>query len=493
MNNEIQYLPIDHLRPHPQNPRKELGDLTELTESIKANGVYQNLTVVLDDNQIVGPDLPYYTIIIGHRRHAAAKAAGLSALPCVVAEMTEKQQLETMLLENMQRTDLTITEQAQGMQLLLDLGESVDTIAKSTGLSKKTVKNRVRLNQWKMRDVESAFSKGATLEDFANLDKIEDEKEKARVAKLLGTSNFKWQLEGALKNQKFAKALPGIIKKLEAAGAEKVKERPEYREYHSHISVTSIPSAKNAVDQNADNRKMVFTINKQWRDVDVYFLYTAEEIAERETEPRNASQKSRELLDKYKEKLIKEIDKYIDAFIADFSDSEYLSVYHGKAKEKDDIIARLLRMIYSADTEISGASQPEPLTAMKICGYKRGNIAASLSYGADDNEGLSYRINDDTFLKNIEQNPIKWLLALLRTCIRIRACAEFYTYPSTCNCVHYTGAKYPRLFIDELKRLGFEEPDEMASVIDGTHPMYTEKGCKNILKKLISADQGGTQ
>lgn len=493
MSNTIQYLPIDHLRPHPLNPRKELGDLTELTESIKANGVYQNLTVVLDDNQLVRSELPYFTIIIGHRRHAAAKEAGLSVLPCVVAEMTEKQQLETMLLENMQRTDLTITEQAQGMQLLIDLGESVDAIAQSTGLSKKTVKNRVRLNQWKMSDVETAFSKGATLEDFANLDKIEDEKEKARVAKLLGTSNFKWELEEALKNQKFAKALPGIIKKLEAAGAEKVKERPEYREYHSRISVTSIPSAKNAVDQNADNRKMVFTINKQWRDVDLYFLYTAEEIAERETEPRNASQKSRELLDKYKEKLIKEIDKYIDAFIADFSDSEYLSVYHGKAKEKDDIIARLLKMIYLADTEIEGVSQPEPLTAMKICGYKRDQIADSLPYGTKDKEGLAYRINDDTFLKNIEQNPIKWLLALLRTCIHVRACAEFYTYSSTCNCVHYTGAKYPRLFIDELKQLGFEEPDEIASVIDGTHPMYTEDGCMKILKKLTSADQGGAQ
>ena len=183
MNNNIQYLPIDKLRPHPQNPRKDLGDLTELTESIKANGVYQNLTVVEDN-------YPYYTIIIGHRRHAAAKAAGLPYLPCVVAEMTEKQQLETMLLENMQRSDLTITDQAQGMQLLIDLGESIDTIAQTTGLSKQTVKSRVRLNQWKMSDVESAFSKGATLEDFAKLDKIEDEKDKARIAKLLGTSNF---------------------------------------------------------------------------------------------------------------------------------------------------------------------------------------------------------------------------------------------------------------------------------------------------------------
>ena len=481
MNNHITLIGIDLLLPHPQNPRKQLGDLTELAESIRENGVYQNLTVVANGDG-------FYTIIIGHRRHAAAKLAGIDKLPCVIAQMTEKQQLETMLLENMQRSDLTIVEEAQGIQLLIDLGESIDSIAKSTGFSKQTIKNRARLNQWKMSDVESAFSKGVTLEDFAKLDKIEDDKEKARVAKLLGTPNFTWQLEKTLKNQRFNKALPGIVKKLETAGAEKVKEDPEYREYHSRSSVASILGVKSVVDQNEENRKMVFTINKHWREVDVFFLYTAEEIAEHETEPRNASQKSRELLEKYKEKLIKEIDKYIDEFIADFSDSEYLSVHHVKAKEKDDIIARLLKMIYSADTEITGASQPEPLTAMKICGYKRDKIADGLFGNVGEKEGLSYRINDDNFLKNIEQNPIKWLLALLRTCIRVRACTEFYAYSSACKCVKYTGAKYPRLLINELKQLGFEEPDEMVSVIDGTHSMYTEKGCKKILETLISTE-----
>lgn len=483
--NHITLIGIDLLLPHPNNPRKQLGDLTELAESIKANGVYQNLTVVANGDG-------FYTIIIGHRRHAAAKLAGIDKLPCVIAQMTEKQQLETMLLENMQRSNLTIVEEAQGVQLLIDLGESIDSIAKSTGFSKQTIKNRARLNQWKMSDVESAFSKGATLEDFAKLDKIEDDKEKARVAKLLGTSNFTWQLEKSLKNQRFNKALPGIVKKLEDAGAEKVKDCPEYRKYHSRFTVTSIPSVKRAVDHNEENRKMVFTIDKQWREVTVFFLYTAEEIAEHETEPRNASQKSRELLEKYKDKLIKEIDKYIDKFIADFSDSEYLSVHRFKAKEKDDIIARLLKMIYSADTEIAGASQPEPLTAMKICGYKRDKIADGL-FGDVDKEGLSYRINDDTFLKNIEQNPIKWLLALLRTCIRVRACTEFYAYSSAYKCVKYTGAKYPRLLINELKQLGFEEPDEMASVIDGTHSMYTEKGCKQIFDDLFNGKYYGEE
>jgi len=72
-------LPVDRLHPHPDNPRKDLGDLTELSDSIKANGIFQNLTVVPDDptNSITD-----FTVIIGHRRLAAAKKVGLQRVPC---------------------------------------------------------------------------------------------------------------------------------------------------------------------------------------------------------------------------------------------------------------------------------------------------------------------------------------------------------------------------------------------------------------------------
>lgn len=76
---QIINIPINRLFPHPDNPRKDLGDLSELSASIKASGILQNLTVVPDE-----PDTPDtdYTIIIGHRRYAAAKIAGLTELPC---------------------------------------------------------------------------------------------------------------------------------------------------------------------------------------------------------------------------------------------------------------------------------------------------------------------------------------------------------------------------------------------------------------------------
>ena len=78
---ELQYIEVSKIFPHPDNPRKNLGDIQELSDSIKANGVLQNLTVVPMSNG-------RYTVVIGHRRLAAAKKAGLPKVPCVVTEMT---------------------------------------------------------------------------------------------------------------------------------------------------------------------------------------------------------------------------------------------------------------------------------------------------------------------------------------------------------------------------------------------------------------------
>lgn len=148
---EITNIACRRLHPHPDNPRKELGDLTELAASIKENGIFQNLTVIpghyLNSREYIakcvdeGGDAAAaaaawtpkavwssddYTIIIGHRRAAAAQQAGLFEVPCVVVEMDEREQLQTMMIENMQRSDLTTYEQAQGFQLMLDLGDTVE-------------------------------------------------------------------------------------------------------------------------------------------------------------------------------------------------------------------------------------------------------------------------------------------------------------------------------------------------------------------------------
>ena len=82
--NEITMIPVGLLEHHPENPRKDRGDLTELTDSIKKNGIMQNLTVIAD------PETSKYLVVIGNRRLEAAKAAGLIELPCAVKDLDHK-------------------------------------------------------------------------------------------------------------------------------------------------------------------------------------------------------------------------------------------------------------------------------------------------------------------------------------------------------------------------------------------------------------------
>ena len=184
--------------PHPDNPRKELGDLTELTESIKESGILQNLTVIDGGKGLPDPDAYGYTCIIGHRRLAAAKAAGLKTVPCTIVEMDEREQVATMLLENMQRNDLTIYEQAQGFQMMIDLGETKESISRKTGLSATTVSHRLELCKLDPELLKQAEIKQAKLTDYYELEKIKDPELKNKALKDIGTHNFDWSVRQAV-------------------------------------------------------------------------------------------------------------------------------------------------------------------------------------------------------------------------------------------------------------------------------------------------------
>ena len=193
--NNITMIPINQLMHHPKNPRLDLGDLTELTESIKSQGILQNLTVVPEDD--------HYLVLIGNRRFAAAQLAGLDELPCAVVEMDETDQIATMLTENMHRTDLTLYEQAQGVQMMMDLGLTEGQISEMTGFSRTTVKRRAEMAKLD-RNTLKAKSTQLTMDDIDRLMKIKDMDTRNKLLKDAGTSNFKWNVEREIKEQKRA-------------------------------------------------------------------------------------------------------------------------------------------------------------------------------------------------------------------------------------------------------------------------------------------------
>lgn len=225
--NEIVMIPIERMLHHPENPRKDLGDLTELAESIRKNGIMQNLTVVA--NEVPGK----YLVVIGNRRMEAAKMAGLTELPCVISEMDHKTQIATMLEENMQRADLTVYEQAQGFQMMMDLGYKPAEIAEKTGFGETTVRRRIKMAEMDPKLLKKACEakdaeRQITMFDFDRLAQVDSVKQRNDLLKDIGDSNFEWKLKRALKVQQANKMKPAAHKAIQDAKLKKLPQNERY-------------------------------------------------------------------------------------------------------------------------------------------------------------------------------------------------------------------------------------------------------------------------
>lgn len=127
-------IPIDQVEPNPDQPRREIGDLTELSASIREKGVLEPLLVMPD------PIRGGFMIIAGERRWRASKLAGLTEVPCIEMNLDEQGVAEIALIENLQRKDLTLWEEADGLKALADkFGYKQDEIARKISKSRTTV------------------------------------------------------------------------------------------------------------------------------------------------------------------------------------------------------------------------------------------------------------------------------------------------------------------------------------------------------------------
>jgi len=125
---------LDKLDPNPEQPRVEIGDLTELTSSIKEKGVLEPLLV--KPSRLSGR----WMIIAGERRWRAAREAGLREVPCIEMDVDDRAVAEIALIENLQRKDLTAWEEADGLRALCErFGYTHEQVAHKVGKSRSSV------------------------------------------------------------------------------------------------------------------------------------------------------------------------------------------------------------------------------------------------------------------------------------------------------------------------------------------------------------------
>lgn len=448
MNTEtkIVMLPIEKLEHHPENPRKNIGDITELTESIKVNGILQNLTVVPKSDEA-----DKYLIVIGNRRYEAAQGAGLQFLPCVISDMDHTKQLETMLIENINRSDLTPIEQAKGFEQLTLAGFSPEDIASKTGFSESTVRRRLKLTEYNEKKVIEAQNRGATLDDFVKLEKIKSKSVRNKLLSIVGTNNFNIEYNRTLE----AEQVKELAKNIEKEVKKFAQPTPDNFRYwdgnwncvYNNYSLKDFDIKKCLkACKNKTNLFYHLEIN-DWSNH--CCLYEKVEV-KKENVP--AKQEKSEA-----EKQYGRAKRFINKAAIDHYNLrlEFVKSLVNKSKIKDCEKICLDTLINECDNYgyISGS-----YTDIKI--YEKLGIY----------EGY---YNEKKFKSHKEQFPAGHMVAIVY--------AHLHDF-NTLNCFEsYYGNSKSNFFCDNkqldkiydfLEALGYETSDEEKSILNGTHPIY---------------------
>lgn len=137
---QIRMIPLDRIEPNPQQARNELGDISELVASVKNRGVLEPILVRPKDGR--------YEIIAGERRYMASQKAGIDEIPSIILDVEDAAAMEISLIENLQRKDLDVFEEADGLKALAEIYDYNHTqIAEKLGKARSTVTEIINLSR----------------------------------------------------------------------------------------------------------------------------------------------------------------------------------------------------------------------------------------------------------------------------------------------------------------------------------------------------------
>ncbi len=183
--NGAVWISLQKIERNPDQPRKDFDEesLQELADSIKTYGIIQPL--------LVKPEGKRYLIIAGERRWRAAKLAGLKKVPAIVKDYTDSEVMEISLIENIQREDLNVMDEANGYKRLMEeFSYRQEDLAEKLSKSRSVIANRLRLLKL-MPEVQEMLRTGAISEGHARaLIVIEDPALQLQAAKTVADNHF---------------------------------------------------------------------------------------------------------------------------------------------------------------------------------------------------------------------------------------------------------------------------------------------------------------
>ena len=441
-------MPIEYLVPHPQNPRKDLGNLEELTASIKENGIYQNLTVIPVNEAVPGEE-PKYMVVIGHRRLEAAKRAGLQEVPCaIVRGMSETRQLQTMLLENMQRSDLTVYEQAQGFQQLLDFGMDIEDISQQSGFSKRTIRRRLeiaKLDQNKLKELSS--TRQLSLKEFDALAKIKNLEARNEAMEKIGTNDFALAVSLAVEKEKLDANMPVFLADMERLGIKKFPDSAnKYSSKYRRVGSLDLYEYEVTKDKIPKKTEGLYYEASYPRNVEFYV---------KETKKAKIIKKSAKELEK--EKRIKEAWFKVDAMAATHYElrKAFVENLRGTAKQREAVYmgAYSLIVLRSVAYMSCGDISKEAGMDNKYFDPRRDEKAVKLAYESYDNTQKCIEVIYKLFNDNEK---------------------EFYANGYRAGYPEYKFNPRLEAMYHWLTKLGYQMSSEEKLIAAGTHEIFQQ-------------------
>lgn len=255
-------LPTAEIIPNPHQPRRtfEPDELRALSDSIRQNGILQPITV-----RNTGE---HYELIAGERRLRAAKLAGLSVVPCIVMEISDRNSAILALVENIQRADLNCFEEAAALEKLITCyGMTQEDAAMQLGRAQSTVANKLRLlrltdeertcileHHLTERHARALLRLGSPEERLAALDKITKlglnvEKTELMIDDMIGKSRDSLNLRKRSvlfrDVRLFANTISKAVETMQAAGIPAASQKMQFDDYIEYrIRIPLIPRDK---------------------------------------------------------------------------------------------------------------------------------------------------------------------------------------------------------------------------------------------------------
>ena len=254
--NRVVLLPVSEIVPNPAQPRLEFEEeaLRSLADSIAENGVLQTILVrrIRDHS---------YELISGERRWRATKLLGRETIPAVILDATSRQSAIFAILENIQRKDLNLFEEAAALQcLMVEWGVTQEEAASKLGMAQSTIANKLRLLAFSEEEQQLILAYGLSERHARTLLRLRDDPRKLETIHWVGKHHLTVRqteayVEKLLSQKKLARrvllvkdiriflnTINQAIDTMKSAGIQAESQRVEHEEYIEYL--VRIPTAK---------------------------------------------------------------------------------------------------------------------------------------------------------------------------------------------------------------------------------------------------------